>query len=111
MEKLVKSFLKFCTEVFGKKRKLYIPRKAGNRVSPYGSMQGGSTATIECAMATLKVTHITHPAVALPLRKGKVDLHGWVCSISTGDIWVYDFDSERITSMLEEPRPRLKAAR
>ena len=51
----------------------------------------------------------THPSVALQLRKGKVDLHGWVYSISTGDIWVYDFDSEEFTSLLDEP-PRLKAA-
>jgi carbonic anhydrase len=46
----------------------------------------------------------------LQLRKGKVDLHGWVYSISTGDIWVYDFGSEQFTSLLEEPPTRLKAA-
>ena len=93
MEKLVKGFLKFRTEVFGKKKKLFtrlsenqtpralfitcsdsrvdptlltqtdpgelfILRNAGNMVPPYGSMQGGSTATIEYAMAVLKVPHI-----------------------------------------------------
>ena len=158
---------------------LFILRNAGNMVPPYGSMQGGSTATIEYAMAVLKVPHIivcghtdcgvmkallhpeevhdlpavkewvgqaettrrlmrehyvdlegndrlikttqenvraqldhlrTHPSVALQLRKGKVDLHGWVYSISTGDIWVYDFGSEQFTSLLEEPPTRLKAA-
>ena len=142
---------------------LFILRNAGNMVPPYGSMQGGSTATIEYAMAVLKVPHIivcghtdcgvmkallhpedvkdlpavrtwvgqaettlrimrehhvncvddeqlivttqenvrsqldnlrTHPSVALQLRKGKVELHGWVYSISTGDIWVYDFNTE-----------------
>jgi len=36
----------------------------------------------------------THPSVALQLRKGELELHGWVYSISTGDIWVYDFDRE-----------------
>jgi carbonic anhydrase len=93
MEKLVKGFLKFRGEVFGKKRdlftrlsqkqepralfitcsdsrvdptlmtqaepgELFILRNAGNMVPPYGSMQGGSTATIEYAMAVLKVPHI-----------------------------------------------------
>ena len=215
MEKLVKGFLKFRTEVFGKKKalftrlsenqapralfitcsdsrvdptlltqtdpgELFILRNAGNMVPPYGSMQGGSTATIEYAMAKLRVPHIivcghtdcavmkavlhpeefhdlpavrewvgqaettrrlmrehytnltgkarlikttqenvrnqlehlrTHPAVALQLRKGKVDLHGWVYSISTGDVWVYDFGSEQFTSLLGDTSPRLKAAR
>src|SRR6266550_2950489 len=93
MEKLVKGFLKFRTEVVGKKKELFtrlsvnqapralfitcsdsrvdptlltqtdpgelfILRNAGNMVPPYGSMQGGSTATIEYAMAVLKVPHI-----------------------------------------------------
>jgi carbonic anhydrase len=214
MEKLVRGFLKFRTEVFGKKKKLFtrlsekqtpralfitcsdsrvdptlltqtdpgelfILRNAGNMVPPYGSMQGGSTATIEYAMAVLKVPHIivcghtdcgvmkallhpeevsdlpavkewigqaettrrmmreyyvdlqgnerlikttqenvrsqldhlrTHPSVALLLRKKKVDLHGWVYSISTGDVWVYDFNSEQFTSRLGDTRRRLKAS-
>ncbi len=37
---------------------LFILRNAGNIVPPYGSMQGGTTATIEYAMAVLKVPHI-----------------------------------------------------
>lgn len=215
MKQLVKGFLKFRTEVFGKKKELFtrlsenqtsralfitcsdsrvdptlltqtdpgelfILRNAGNMVPPYGSMQGGSTATIEYAMAVLKVPHIivcghtdcavmrallhpedvhdlpavkewvgqaettrrlmrehytnlrgnarlikttqenvrsqldhlrTHPSVALLLRKKKVDLHGWVYSISTGDVWVYDFDSEQFTSLLDDASPRLKASR
>jgi carbonic anhydrase len=53
----------------------------------------------------------THPSVALQLRKGKVDLHGGVYSISTGDVWVYDFESERFTSLLDKNSHRLKAAR
>jgi carbonic anhydrase len=52
-----------------------------------------------------------HPSVALLLRKKKVDLHGWVYSISTGDVWVYDFGSEQFTSLLGDTYPRLKAAR
>ena len=214
MDKLVKGFLKFRTEVFGKKKELFtrlsenqapralfitcsdsrvdptlltqtdpgelfILRNAGNMVPPYGSMQGGSTATIEYAMAVLKVPHIivcghtdcavmkallnpegvsdlpafrewvgqaettrrlmhehytdlkgddrlikttqenvrsqldhlrTHPSVALLLRKKQVDLHGWVYSISTGDVWVYDFEFEQFTSLLDETYPRLKTS-
>ena len=214
MEKLVRGFLKFRTEVFRKKKdlftrlsenqtpralfitcsdsrvdptlltqtdpgELFILRNAGNMVPPYGSMQGGSTATIEYAMAVLKVPHIivcghtdcgvmkallhpeevsdlpavkewigqaettrrmmreyyvdlqgnerlikttqenvrsqldhlrTHPSVALLLRKKKVDLHGWVYSISTGDVWVYDLNSEQFTSRLGDTRRRLKAS-
>jgi carbonic anhydrase len=214
MEKLVKGFLKFRTEVFGKKKELFtrlsenqtpralfitcsdsrvdptlltqtdpgelfILRNAGNMVPPYGSMQGGSTATIEYAMAVLKVPHIivcghtdcavmkallnpegisnlpafrewvgqaettrrlmhehytdlegddrlikttqenvrsqldhlrTHPSVAVLLRKKHVDLHGWVYSISTGDVWVYDFELEQFTSLLDETYPRLKTS-
>jgi carbonic anhydrase len=215
MEKLVKGFMKFRSEVFGKKKdlfsrlsqkqapralfitcsdsrvdptlltqtdpgELFILRNAGNMVPPYGSMQGGSTATIEYAMAVLKVPHIiicghtdcavmkavlhpeevhdlpavkewigqaettrrlmvehftkltgkdrlikttqenvrnqiehlrTHPSVALQLRKGKVDLHGWVYSISTGDIWVYDFATETFVSLFDKAGSRLKASR
>jgi len=214
MEKLVKGFLKFRTEVFNKKKEfftrlsenqapralfitcsdsrvdptlltqtdpgeLFILRNAGNMVPPYGSMQGGSTATIEYAMAVLKVPHIivcghtdcavmkallnpeevsdlpafrewvgqaettrrlmhehytnltgndrlikttqehvrsqldhlrTHPSVAFLLRQKKVDLHGWVYSISTGDVWVYDFEFEQFTSLLDETYPRLKTS-
>mgnify|MGYP001166943654 CR=1 FL=1 len=205
MEKLVKGFLKFRSEVFGNKKalftrlsksqapralfitcsdsrvdptlltqtdpgELFILRNAGNIVPPYGSMQGGTTATIEYAMAVLKVPHIivcghtdcgvmkallnpeevqnlpavkewvgqvettrrlmrelypdvigndrlirttqenvrvqldhlrTHPSVVLQLRKGSVDLHGWVYSISTGDVWVYDFHSQEFVSLYE----------
>lgn len=41
----------------------------------------------------------THPSVALQLRKGKVELHGWVYSISTGDVWVYDFELDRFVML------------
>ncbi|MGC4098551.1 MAG: carbonic anhydrase [Nitrospira sp.] len=158
---------------------LFILRNAGNLVPPYGSMQGGTTATIEYAMAVLKVPHIivcghtdcgvmkallqpddvqnlpavkewmgqaettrrlmqeiyadvdgidrlikttqenvraqlehlrTHPSVALQLRRGTVDLHGWVYSISTGDIWVYDFHSQEFDSLYEKAGPRAVSA-
>ncbi len=32
----------------------------------------------------------THPAVATGLRRGNLRLHGWVYSIETGEVWVYD---------------------
>ncbi len=149
---------------------LFILRNAGNMIPPYGSMQGGSTATIEYAVAVLKVPHIivcghtdcgvmrailhpeevwelpalkewvsqaettrrimrehypaltgeprlvktiqenvraqldhlrTHPSVALQLRRGAIDLHGWVYSISTGEVWVYDFDQDRFSPLLD----------
>jgi carbonic anhydrase len=149
---------------------LFILRNAGNMVPPYGSMQGGSTATIEYAVALLNVPHIivcghtdfgvmrallhpedfrelpavkewvtqaettrrimrehfrrltgdarlvktiqekvrsqidhlrTHPSVALQLRRGKIELHGWVYSISTGDVWVYDFARDRFSPLLD----------
>lgn len=51
----------------------------------------------------------TPPSVAVRLRPRNVSLHGWVYSISTGDVWVYDFDSERFTSLLDEAFPSLKA--
>lgn len=150
---------------------LFILRNAGNMVPPFGHMQGGSTATIEYAVAVLKVAHIivcghtdcgvmkallhpdqvkdlpavrewvgqaettrrimrehhvdcehderlilttqenvraqldnlrTHPSVALQLRKGEIALHGWVYSISTGDVWVYDFNTERFDPLSDK---------
>ena len=44
------------------------------------------------------------------LRQKKVNLHGWVYSISTGEVWVYDFDSEQFASLLDETYPRLKTS-
>lgn len=32
----------------------------------------------------------THPAVATRLRRGDLRIHGWVYSIGTGEVWVYD---------------------
>lgn len=52
----------------------------------------------------------TSPSDALLLRKKEVDLHGWVDSISSGDAWVYDFEIEQFTSLLDETYPRLKTS-
>ncbi len=36
----------------------------------------------------------THPAVATRLRLGDLRLHGWVYSIGTGEVWVYDSEKK-----------------
>lgn len=138
---------------------LFILRNAGNIVPAYGTMPGGTSATIEYAVSVLAVRHVivcghtdcgvmrallqmesvnelpavknwmnqaeatrrivrenyghlygeelllatiqenvraqldhlrTHPSVAARLRRGVLELHGWIYSISTGDIWVFD---------------------
>lgn len=152
---------------------LFILRNAGNIVPSYGETMGGSTATIEYAVAVLGVKHIvvcghtdcgvmrallhpesvedlpavkswmiqaettrrivrenyadlkgdellvttiqenvriqldhlkTHPAVAVRLRRKTLTLHGWVYSIPTGDIWVYDDDKDVFVSLAEPAR-------
>jgi carbonic anhydrase len=44
----------------------------------------------------------THPSVALELRKGNIELHGWVYSISTGDVWVYDFNTKEFVLLADK---------
>ncbi|MEL7491451.1 MAG: carbonic anhydrase [Pseudomonadota bacterium] len=137
---------------------LFICRNAGNIVPPHTNRTGGMTASIEFAVAALKVPHIvvcghtecgamkgamnpegldalphvkewlsysraavqivqeagsassdqekmdllleqnvilqlqhlkTHPAVAVRLAKGDLELHGWVYDIKTGDVRAY----------------------
>ncbi|MDX1411892.1 MAG: carbonic anhydrase [Nitrospirales bacterium] len=42
----------------------------------------------------VQIEHLrTHPSVAKRLRRGDLQIHGWVYSIATGEVWVYD--SER----------------
>jgi carbonic anhydrase len=41
----------------------------------------------------------THPTVAVRLRRGLITLHGWVYSISTGDIWTFDERAEQFISL------------
>jgi carbonic anhydrase len=148
---------------------LFILRNAGNIVPSYGGVLGGSTATIEYAVAVLGVKHVivcghtdcgvmrallhpetiedlpavknwmvqaettrrivrenytelrgdallvatiqenvraqldhlkTHPAIAVALRRGTLTLHGWVYSIPTGDIWVYDEEKSAFVSLV-----------
>jgi carbonic anhydrase len=51
----------------------------------------------------LQLTHLaTHPGVAASLRRGDLELHGWVYSIATGDMWAYDFTKDRFESLVDE---------
>lgn len=39
----------------------------------------------------IQMEHLhTHPSVAKRLRRGDIQIHGWVYSIATGEVWVYD---------------------
>ena len=42
----------------------------------------------------------THPVVAAKLRSKTLELHGWVYSIETGEVWNYDFEHDRFESLL-----------
>ena len=142
---------------------LFVLRTAGNVVPPYGAVLGGEAATIEYAVAALKIPHVivcghshcgamsglltpenlgslpavrsylehaastrqiieenyddfpdfaeklkqtvetnvlvqienlrTHPTVAAAVRRGELELHGWVYTFETGDVTAYDADS------------------
>lgn len=41
----------------------------------------------------------THPTVAVRLRRRVLTLHGWVYSISTGDIWAYNDEKDVFESL------------
>jgi carbonic anhydrase len=44
----------------------------------------------------IQLEHLqTHPTVAAKLRRGALELHGWVYSIATGEVWAYDFRKDR----------------
>jgi carbonic anhydrase len=59
------------------------------------------TATIQ-ENVRVQLTHLaTHPAVAARLHRGAVQLHGWVYSIPTGEMWTYDFDRGQFVSLVE----------
>jgi carbonic anhydrase len=49
----------------------------------------------------------THPAVATRLRQGDLRLHGWVYSIGTGEVWVYDSEKKEFV----DPSKRRRKAR
>ena len=50
----------------------------------------------------IQLEHLqTHPVVAAKLRSHNVELHGWVYSIETGDVWTYDFEQDTFRSLLQ----------
>jgi carbonic anhydrase len=46
----------------------------------------------------------THPAVATGLRRGHLRLHGWVYSIETGEVWVYDSQKKAFFNLKKRKR-------
>jgi len=47
----------------------------------------------------VQLDHVrTHPGVAARLRRGTLDIHGWVYYIPTGDIWTLDDGKETFVS-------------
>ena len=44
----------------------------------------------------VQIEHLrTHPSVAKRLRRGDLQIHGWVYSIATGEVWVYDSEQRK----------------
>lgn len=49
----------------------------------------------------IQLEHLqTHPLVAARLRNKSLELHGWVYSIETGDVWTYDFSQDTFRSLV-----------
>lgn len=49
----------------------------------------------------IQLEHLqTHPLVAARLRNKSLELHGWVYSIETGDVWTYDFAQDTFRSLV-----------
>lgn len=48
----------------------------------------------------------THPAVATRMRRGDLRLHGWVYSIGTGEVWVYDWEKKDFVNPSDTIRKR-----
>lgn len=52
----------------------------------------------------------THPIVAARLRRKSWELHDWVYSIETGDVWTYDLQHDMFRSLLQ-PGARTRPVR
>lgn len=63
----------------------------------YEHLCGGAllTATIEENVLVQLENLRTHPAVAAALSRGKLNLHGWVYKIETGEVFAYDPGQEQ----------------
>jgi len=83
--------------------------------------QGGSQKTLLDALVRENVLaqleHLkTHPAVAVRLARGEVQLHGWVYDIETGEVDAYDSSRARFVPITDgtdvpnaTPAPRLRS--
>jgi carbonic anhydrase len=49
----------------------------------------------------------THPTVAAGVSSGRIKLHGWVYKLETGDVFAYDFQSQRFASIRSTATTRL----
>ena len=75
----------------------------------YAHLQGDElfAATIR-ENVLVQLDHLkTHPAIASRLRKGNLRLHGWVYSIGTGDVWVYDWEKKDFVNPREHIQTQL----
>ncbi|GFZ79953.1 carbonic anhydrase [Pseudohongiella nitratireducens] len=51
-----------------------------------------------------QIQHLrTHPAVAAKLAAGRIQLHGWVYNIETGDVLCYDDETREFTPVNQQP--------
>jgi carbonic anhydrase len=52
----------------------------------------------------VQLAHLrTHPLIAAKLRRGTVNLHGWVYSIPTGEVWTFDEDRDEFMPLSKAP--------
>lgn len=47
----------------------------------------------------------THPTVVERISLGQVKLHGWIYHNESGDLWFYDFESQRFLPLANFPSP------
>jgi carbonic anhydrase len=52
----------------------------------------------------VQLSHLrTHPLMAAKLRRGTIELHGWVYSIPTGQVWAFDDSQDQFVSLSQIP--------
>lgn len=64
------------------------------------------TATVEENVLVQLESLRTHPLVAARLGAGKLQLHGWVYKIDTGEVFGYDPVQSQFLSLLESDQPQ-----
>ncbi len=59
------------------------------------------TATIQ-ENVRVQLAHLrTHPLIAAKLRRGAIEMHGWVYSIPTGQVWTFDESRDRFVDLAD----------